>query len=257
MRNRLSVALRSERVATSDDVVAARLDRLLPGFESALKALPAYLARFVVDRASGDHLFWAEQQLDHGDAGRGVELGSGIWTTTRADILGIYWSEDGDQRVVVQDYKTGKRVADPRFDNGFLARAIWALAELQAPRAQWFLSGRVVEATRDGVDLEAVNLLHADGDEFRTSCFVSRGTLDAERARLSELLTSMGTVSKADDHEVANPMPGGLCASYCPWLNRCGPGQDYVSKYAGRGVLADRLAGRAAVLDAADDEHDE
>jgi hypothetical protein len=250
MENRLVTSLRTVRADPSDERVARRLEMLRPGFRRTLSEMPAQLADFVVDPGSGDRLVWSEQFLDSGARGTGVRLGDAEYSVTRADLVGLI---EGDAYVL--DFKTGRSVVDPLFDTGVLVRACWALQEAEGPAAPWFIAGRTdIAINASGVTLAVANLLHHESEDFRVERYLSAARIKQEGARLAATIREMATIVASDEPATAVASPGPLCHGYCPWLHRCGDGQDHVRKYHGRDALKERLEGSVESAAWDDDE---
>jgi hypothetical protein len=236
----LDQQLRRRRLNVGSPKVAERLQKLGPGIERATQLVVADLPSWAVDPATGDPLVWAEAPLDHGPSIRAVELQPDYLLRTRPDVIGLRGSAAGICRVVVRDYKAKGEVVDPAYDTGILVRAVWAAVELAQPRCRWFLAGRAIQVDASAVELETVNLMHADGTDFLVHASLTVEQLLLERDRLVTLMGEMAVTLREDVRGVP-ASPGPLCAYYCPHLQRCQAGMAHVRKYRGVDVLEARL----------------
>jgi hypothetical protein len=127
MEGKLRAGLREEGVDASDPAAAARLAALRPGFRASIHGALQEAEGFVV--MGRKRLVWTEQWLDNGPPRMSVVLDPWFRLRTRADLIGVLLDEE--PLVVVREYKTSRLPADPGFDTGLLARAIWALNEIR------------------------------------------------------------------------------------------------------------------------------
>jgi hypothetical protein len=232
--------LRRKRLDPTDPAIAARLGGVADGLARTSQLIVDDVPLWAIDGSTGDPLVWVEAPLDHGSLIRAVQMGEGYLARTRPDVIGVQLTSSGIFRPLVRDYKARNEIVHPAFDTGILVRGIWVALELQQPRCQWFLANRAIELDRGAVDLETVNLPHADGDDFLIHTTISVERLLQERDRLTALMGEMADTLAADVLDVP-ASPGGLCARWCPYLDRCQPGMAHVRKYLGVDALHERL----------------
>lgn len=234
--------LRRRRLNHREPAVKERLARLAPGIKRAAALLLDDMNRWVYDSERKQYLVWAEAWLDHGPAVRAVELLPGYLVRTKPDVIGVRPSGAGRHRIVVRDFKTRGEVVDPAFEVGIQIRAIWAALELRDSRCAWFEAARTDAVDLDVIELETVNLMFGDGDEFLIAATKRVEELFEERDRLVEVLREIRATEAETDPLAVLANPGGLCLNWCPHLNRCEAGQLHVRKYSGDDVLEARLA---------------
>jgi hypothetical protein len=221
--------------------VAARLEKLADGMDGALRLMLDDLPRWAVDARTQDLLVWEELPLDHGPSVPAVELTPGVLVRTRPDVIGLR-PVGNTHRIVVRDFKTRSDAVDPMFDVGTLVRGIWALFEAQEPRCRKFLLGRSLQIDTSGIDLEVVNLGHAEPD-FVIRASPSEAQLRERRDWLVGMIEAMVETEALRSADDVVASPGGLCLSWCPHLNRCVEGRRHVRKFYDEEQLRARLAG--------------
>lgn len=242
LRNLLSTSLRKRRLDHRNAGVQARLESAKAGLRRAVGLIIDDMPRWLLDPERRQLLVWVESPLNHGLDVKAVELEPGYLVRTRPDLIGLRLNQTGSCRPLVRDYKTRVQAVHPAFDTGILIRAIWVLAELRHPRCVWFMKGRALEVDAASIDLETVNLLHGDGEEFILRATLSEHDLLEQRDRLVETMRGMASVLQAETAGEVLASPGDLCLDWCQYLAYCPAGMDHVSKYAGEEALAQRLA---------------
>lgn len=221
--------------------IAERLKKLNGGIDRLASQVLSDMPGWAVDGMTGDLLVWAESRLDHGPDLKAVQLEPGYLVGTRPDVIGLRTIGGGLLRVVVRDFKAKGEVVDPNADDGILVRGLWALLEIRQPRCRWFLAGRGLSVDPDYVDLETVNVMHADGDQFLMASTWEASDLLAQSGRFVDIMNRMDEVLSVSDVRDVPASPGGLCQNYCPFLNRCEAGMRHVRKYAGPEALQVRI----------------
>lgn len=221
--------------------VAERLKKLNGGIDRLASLVLTDMPGWAIDGTTGDLLVWAEARLDHGPDLRAVQLEPGYLISTRPDVIGLRPIGGGIVRAVVRDFKAKGEVVDPNTDDGILVRGLWALLEIRQPRCRWFLADRDLAVDPDYVDLETVNIMHADGDEFLMNSTLAATNLFAERDRFVGIMNRMDEVLKLADARNVPASPSGLCQNYCAFLNRCEAGMRHIRKYAGPEALQARI----------------
>lgn len=186
-------------------------------------------------------LLWLELWLDGGQDASGVVVGDAVFSRTRADLVGVRRSRKGSPRVVIRDHKAKRSVVDPLFDNGSLVRALWAWGELTEGRPESLLRCRDVALDDQVVELETVNLMHAETHEFVLRRNLGSKGVERERGRLERIMRSMASVDEETEPARVAASPGALCREHCPFLHRCDAGQEFVEERYGKETLATRL----------------
>jgi hypothetical protein len=241
VRALLEYSLRTKRLDPVEADVAVRLAKLDAGIDRTADLILADVSTWVRQPGHALPLVWVEASLDHGPSVRAVELAPGFLVRTRPDVIGLRRTESGRVRVFIRDFKAKNEAVDPRFDTGILVRAVWVMLELMQPRCRWFLPVHAADMDVSTVELETVNLMHAESDQFLARTTLGQTQVLAERDRLIEVLKSMDGVIGSGSAEQVLASPNGLCLRWCPYLNHCQPGQDHVLMYYGEDVLVARL----------------
>lgn len=233
--------LMRRRVDASSPAVAGRLAPLAAGIDRAARLIAESAGEWATDPSNGDPLVWVEAPLDHGPEIKGVQLSPGFLVRTRADVIGLCPGNSARCRAVIRDFKARAEVVDPAYDDGILVRAFWALTELQNPRCRWFVAGRAIVVDAGGVELETVNLMHADGQAFLVAANLTARQLLAHRDRIVDTMARMEKVLAAPSADAVVASPSVFCLNWCPFLNRCAAGMAHVRKYHGAEELQARL----------------
>jgi hypothetical protein len=238
----LEARLRFLRLNAAHPQTGTRLAAAERGLQRAVDLIIDEMPHWLFDPQQKQLLVWVENPLNHGAGIAGVELESGCLVRTRPDVIGLRLDAHGCCRPLVRDFKAKGRAVDPAFDTGIGVRALWMLSELQEPRCPWFMRGRALDVDVDGIDVETVNLLHGDDDEFVVRATLSEQDLIAVRRRLLETIRAMATVLATETANTVPASPGDFCLAWCGYLAFCPPGRDHVRKYAGEEALNERLA---------------
>lgn len=241
LRAKVTAALFKAKVDSGDPAVQARLAQAQTGLDLVAKLIVDEAGGWATDPATGTALVWLEQWLDSGRQYTGVEITSDFSAKTRADLIAIRDFDGGDLRILIRDHKAKGQTVDPRFDNGILVRAIWAAGEIANPRAPWFLKNRGVRVNRNLIELETVNLMHGTGPDFILRAQYTVEELLPHRERLAELMAEMDEVVQQPAADYVTASPSALCKSYCRFLHRCIPGQEFVATTYGTEALAERI----------------
>ncbi len=231
-----------KNLATSDPSVAERLGRMDAGLDRVADLVLDDAPGWALDSRSGDALVWVEGPLDHGPAIPAVEIAPGRLVRTRPDVIGLRRLDSGLYCAVVRDFKVRNQPVIPQSDYGILVRGLWVLAEAKNPRCRWFIAGRDVAIDLNGIDLEIVNLMYADTDNFLVRARLSEANLLSLGAHVVETLDRAEYVAAATSPDDVEASPSEFCQTWCPYLNRCAPGTDWVRRYKGEDALQARMA---------------
>jgi hypothetical protein len=232
-----------KRLAFSDVEIIARLATVDPGLDDLADLIVSDAPNWALDPCNNqDALVWVEAPLDHGPSVPAVEIAPGRLVKTRPDVIGLRRLESGLYRAVIRDFKVKRQVVRPESDHGILVRALWVLAEAQNPRCQWFIARRGIEIDLSQIDLEVVNLMWADTEDFLVRAAVSETDLRILREHVVAALDRAEAVISETNVDNVEASPSEFCSSWCPFLNRCQPGTDWVRRYKGDDALQVRLA---------------
>jgi hypothetical protein len=234
--------VRDEAIDLKDAKLAERFRRAQPGLEALAALMVEEFPQWAHDPLSGQPYVWAEKQLATNPRGRGVEVRPGFATRTQPDLIGI--REGERKRVLIRDLKAQGRPVQASADMGLAVRAWWAVNELIEHRNPWFPLDWTQDIDDSGVDVEIVNLLHADNPDFRTRHGYDWEGADAEVRNIRSHFEHMEQLAALEDPALAQARPSGFCAAWCPFLHRCAEGQSRARELHGSEYLRLRVAGQ-------------